>query len=194
MKKITVVLAILLTVLVSGCGKKQPISTETKYNISEKDKSPTSVEESYDTTKYTWDEYSKTELTEGKKITVLWLRQNNEPGGKMSIWLKKINKDCYLHIIIFGGMFCYHGNCGDIYDVIKAVDKNAGELTMELKDIAESSWLINDEQIKIMSTHGLDLRFYEYPFPTGGYLGVQVPAVYVQGFLKRVNEVHNKTK
>jgi len=41
-------------------------------------------------------------------------------------------------------------------------------------------------------TSQLYLRFYFPPFPNSGSMSVQVPNVYVQGFLKKANEYHNK--
>jgi len=201
MKKIAVVIAILLAVLVSGCAKKTPDPRMVKYQekdrrieeekrrLEEKVKPPTTVEEAYNTTQYNWDEYSKTEITKGNKIR-LPAQKNSEDMDTVDtvhLYLEKINKDHYL--IIKVGSWCddWEG-CFPKEAFIKAIDKNAGALTPKSIELDGQTWSITDKQIKTMSTYGSDLRLYIPPFPTRGYIDVHVPAVYVQGFLKRVNE------
>ena len=205
MKKTTVVLAILLTVLMSGCAPR-PLPDVPVY-IEERVKAPTSVEEAYNRAWYLWKEDSKTETTSGAVIHLPY-RISGRIIGRVSITLQKINKEYRLINIVVGGVDCrtkrgcYRGEYHANFDFGNAIDKNAGALTRgESQKVGHEIWFITDEQIKIMSIHGADLslKYNHYnsfmrDFPGSGYMEIQVPAVYVQGFLKKVNELHNKTK
>jgi len=208
MKKIAVIIAILMAMLASGCGVfftservlKEREEIKEKWERQEEElrktdellriyieerKPPTTVEEAYDTTKYIFDEYSKTEITKSKWIEIQF-QKNNGDVGKFGLYLEKINKEYAL--IVNVGSWCGRQGCYPNYEFDKAIDKNAGEITKKSWSRGLSTWSMNEKQIKTMSTHGADLRFYLDPFPNSGYWDVHVPAVYVQGFLKRVNE------
>ena len=192
MQKITVVLAILLTVLVSGCARA-PQKTLEDY-IEEKDKAPTSVEGAYITTRYSWNEDLKVERTVGKEMVLLF-RTNRGETGTVRLYLEKVNKEYYLNFIRIGDKNCYRKiGCLRDHVIGIAIDKKAGQLKSKSTEYHDKTFLITDEQIDIMFTNGAALVLFKFDFPQDGYLEVQVPAVYVQGFLKKVNEFHTKTK
>jgi len=192
MKKITVIIAILLTAFVSGCAKKKPTSViKETTNYEDKYKPPTSIEEAYNATRYIWDEYSKTEITRGKGID-LPFRTSDGDTGQVYLYIEKVDKEYSLTNVVVGGVDCGKSGCYSKYVFDKAIDKNGGELTLKSKELGEETWFITDKQIKIMSNRGAVLRFYRYPFPTSGSIEVHVPAVYVQGFLKKANEYRKK--
>jgi len=191
----------------SGCGIKPKPLPDVDLDIDERDKPPTSVEEAYKSAWYRWEEDSKTEKTYGKRIDVPY-RINGRVIGRVNLRLQKVNKEYQLYYLVVGETSCwsrrgcYDGVKYSNFNFYNCIDKNAGALIKKSKELSTFIWLITEEQIKIMSTRGADLsmkyEFYEggntRGIPGSGYMEVQVPVIYVQGFLRKVNELHNKTK
>lgn len=140
---------------------------------------PSSVEEAYNKTKYTVDEYSKRESIDGPSVSI---NIGIDGGGTMH--LTKIDKYYYLYVYTFSQFgWCFFES---------AYDKNAGKLPLKVFNEKVGSGvtrenfflLINDDQIKTMSIYGLDVRVYG----KNRTINIDLPDVYVQGFLKKANE------
>ena len=140
---------------------------------------PSSVEETYQKTQVKFDEYSKTQVIEGPHVSISF---GLDGGG--GIRLRRVNGSSQLVVTTFSQLgWCFFES---------AFDRNAGELRFHKVRSSVGSGVtyedfflsITNEQLNVMSKKGLDVRIYG----TNRTINVELPAIYVQGFLKRAIE------
>lgn len=141
---------------------------------------PSSVEETYQKTQVKFDEYSRTQVIEGPHVSISF---GLDGGG--GIRLRRVNGSSQLLVTTFSQLgWCFFE---------RAFDKNAGELRFQKIRSHVGSGVtyedfylsITDEQLNSMSKKGLDVRIYG----TNRTINVELPAIYVQGFMKRTREL-----
>lgn len=159
------VIVIVLISLLAGCAATPPAS----------------IEETYQKTVSEIDEYSKTRVLRGPYVSISF---GIDGGG--GIYLRKVNSSYQLYVTTFSQLgWCFFES---------AIDKNAGKLlfTNIRSNIGrgvtyEDFYLsITREQLQVMATKGLDIRIYG----TNRTIDVALPAIYVQGFMKRAAELN----
>lgn len=155
-------LFVILAVVLSGCAS-----------------APSTVEETYQKTTLRFDEYSKVQTLEGPYVTISF---GLDGGG--GIRLRRVNGATQLLVTTFSQLgWCFFES---------AFDKNAGELRFQKVNSTVGRGVtyedfalgITDEQLKTISQSGLDVRIYG----KNRTINVALPAIYVQGFLKRAQE------
>lgn len=141
---------------------------------------PSSVEETYQQTKLTVDEYSKLRVIDGPYVSISF---GIDGGG--GIYLRKLNGVTQLVATTFSQLgWCFFDS---------AFDKNAGELPLQKTNSTvgrgvtyEDFYLkITDTQLAMMATSGLDVRVYG----KNRTINIALPVIYVQGFQKRAKEM-----
>jgi hypothetical protein len=140
---------------------------------------PSSIEEAYKKTTFEVDEYSKTRVLRGPYVSISF---GIDGGG--GIYLRKVNNSYQLYVTTFSQLgWCFFES---------AFDKNAGKLafTNIRSNVGrgvtyEDFYLsITKEQLEVMAAKGLDVRIYG----TNRTIDVALPAIYVQGFMRRAAE------
>ena len=141
---------------------------------------PSTVDEAYNKTKYTVDEYSKAEILEGQYVTISF---GIDGGG--GIRLRRVNGNYQLFVTTFSQLgWCFFE---------RALDKNAGNLPLNKARSNVGTGFTHEDfylsitkaQLEVMGTNGLDVRIYG----KNRTINVELPPVYIQGFMKKAAEL-----